>query len=81
MRTLNDIANAPTEVLIQREYHRIATLSGNRIVRDYYKTQALRGQERVTRLLPRPKPSLWQSIVNLIMGITGKKRAVIAQTR
>lgn len=48
-----DRANAPTEILARREHHRIATLGRNAIIRDYYKTQALRGDERVTRLLPR----------------------------
>lgn len=49
-----DIANAPTELLIQREHHRVATLGRNQIIRDHYKTQALSGRERMTKLLPRP---------------------------
>lgn len=51
----HDRANAPTEALIQRQYHRIATLGRNQIIRDHYRTQYLKGNERVTSLLPKTK--------------------------
>jgi len=72
-----DRANAPTEILAQREHHRIATLGRNAIIRDHYRTQALRGNERVTRLLPRPT---WRKMaVNLIREKTkGLRRLLTA---
>jgi len=75
-----DRANAPTEALIQcnREHHRIATLSSNGIIRDYYKTQALRGYERVTRLLPRPKFTWRQAMANLIRDKTKRLRRLLS---
>jgi len=74
-----DKANAPTEVLIQsnREHHRVATLSGNAIIRDYYKTQALSGHERVTRLLPR-KRTWRQTMANLIREQTKRLRRLLS---
>ena len=81
MRIIHNIADAPTETLIQaqRKHHVIATLGHNAIIRDYYKTQALTltGGERVTKLLPRRKPSLWRSIVDLI--VKTKKAVIVAQ--
>lgn len=82
MRTttvIQDIANAPTRpltttILPTRQAHIRATLGGNRIIRDYYKTQYLTG-ERVTRVLP--KPSLWRSFFKLIAEKT--KKAVTAR--
>jgi hypothetical protein len=73
----NDRTNAPTEVLIrcEREHHRIATLGRNAIIRDHYKTQALTGNERVTRLLPRPT---WrQTTAKLIREKTKRLRRLI----
>lgn len=78
----DDKANAPTEVLIQqtREHHRIATLSGNQIIRDYYKTQALSGNERVTRLLTRPTKKIWsKETVKLIRETTKRLRRLISE--
>src|SRR5262245_6158471 len=72
-----DRMDAPTEELIiaKREHHRIATLGRNAIIRDYYRTQALRGNERVTLLLPRPT---WRQItVKLISEKTKKLRRLI----
>lgn len=76
-----DRANAPTEVLIQskREHHRVATLSGNAIIRDYYKTQALSGHERVTRFLPR-KRTWRQAMAILIREQTRRLRRLISTT-
>jgi len=70
-------SNAPTEELIQaaREHHRIATLSGNAIIRDYYKTQYLTG-ERVTRILPRRS---WRRVtMNLIREKTKRLRRLLS---
>jgi hypothetical protein len=69
-QALYDRSTAPTRTLTERESYRIATLGRNQIIYDWHKTQALkaRGGERVTRLLPRPKKSLWRSIVDLIIG-------------
>lgn len=53
-QTLIDRANAPTAILITRDYHRIATLGHNKIIQDYH-TQTLKAGERVTKLLPRPQ--------------------------
>lgn len=72
-QALYDIANAPTapltEALIERErereHNRIATLGRNQIIYDHHRKYALTGGERVTRVLPRPKPSLWRSVINL----------------
>jgi len=70
-----DRANTPTEILARREHHRIATLGRNAIIRDHFKTQALRGNERVTRLLPRPT---WRKMtVNLIREKTKGLRRLI----
>lgn len=62
-----DRANAPTEALIEgvRPDHRIATLGRNAIIRDYYKTQALSGRERVTRLLPRKRT--WRDVMSRLI--------------
>ncbi len=73
----NDRTNAPTEVLIQatRQHHINVTLGGNRIIRDYYRTQFLNGNERVTRLLPRPT---WrQTTAKLIREKTKRLRRLI----
>lgn len=76
MRTTYNKATAPTEILAQREHHRIATLGRNAIIRDHYKTQALRGNERVTQLLPKPT---WRKMtVNLIREKTKGLRRLIS---
>jgi hypothetical protein len=77
---IHERSNAPTEALIQarREHHRIATLSGNAIIRDYYRTQVLSGQERVTRL--RPRKRTWrQAMNNLIRDKTKRLRRLLAE--
>jgi hypothetical protein len=74
-----DRSNAPTEELIQakREHHRIATLSGNAIIRDCYRTQVLSGQERVTRILPRRS---WRRVtLNLIREKTKRLRRLLTE--
>ena len=74
-----DRANAPTEELIQgiRPNHAISTLGRNAIIRDYYRTQALRGNERMTKLLPRPT---WRSVtVKLIAEKTKRLRRLITE--
>jgi hypothetical protein len=75
-----DRANAPTEELIQaaRLHHIRATLGGNAIIRDYYKTQYLTG-ERVTRLLPRPKFTWRRTTANLIREKTKRLRRLISE--
>jgi hypothetical protein len=75
--TIDDIANAPTRPLttipLTRQAHIRATLGGNRIIRDYYKTQYLTG-ERVTKVLPRRKSSLWRSIIDLFTNHQTQRR-------
>jgi hypothetical protein len=70
-----DRSNAPTTILATRQQHINATLGGNKIIRDYYRTQVLSGQERVTRLLPRPT---WrQMTAKLIREKTKRLRRLI----
>jgi len=74
-----DRANTPTKELIQatRQHHINATLGGNQIIRDYYRTQVLAGRERVTRLLPRPT---WrQTTAKLIREKTKRLRRLISE--
>jgi len=76
-----DRANAPTEELIEaaRLHHRLATLSGNAIIRDYYKTQALTGYERVTQFLPKPKSTWRRTTAQLIREKTKRLRRLISE--
>lgn len=76
MRTIHDRANAPTTILAARQEHINATLGGNKIIRDYYKTQYLYG-ERVTRLLPRRR-SWRQAMTNLIKDKTKRLRRLLS---
>lgn len=71
-----DRSNAPTTILAERQHHIKATLGGNQIIRDYYKTQFLNG-ERVTRLLPRRK-SWRQAMTDLINSKTKRLRRLLS---
>jgi hypothetical protein len=69
-----DRSNAPTTILAERQHHINATLGGNKIIRDYYRTQYLTG-ERVTRLLPR---KTWRRVtMNLIREKTKRLRRLL----
>jgi hypothetical protein len=66
-QALYDRANMPTTKLNRRDYHGLVTTLGhNKIIQDYHRTNYLStGYERVTKLLPRPKPSLFRRLIRL----------------